>query len=42
MKSFVEADLDGGEEIMAATDNETLARNGWIAGREEVDDLVGW
>jgi hypothetical protein len=42
MKTFVEANLNGGEIVIAAAHNETRARNCGISGSEEVNNLIGW
>lgn len=41
VKAPVQTDFDGGEKVVAATDDETLAGDGGIAGGEEVDDAIG-
>lgn len=39
MRGFVEADLDGGEVVVAAADGEAGGRYGRVRGLEEVDEL---
>ena len=39
LESFVEADFDGGEEVVAAAENEAGARDGGVRFGEEADDF---
>lgn len=41
VQSLVEADLDGGEVVVAATDGETFSGDSWVVDDEGIDDL-GW
>ena len=41
MEVFVEADFDGGEVVVAATQGEVFAGEARIAGGEEGEDLFG-
>jgi len=40
LEGLIEADFDGGEVVVAATDGETLAGDSWILHHEEVHDLI--
>ena len=39
---FVQADFDGGEVVVAATEGEAGGGVGGVGGLEEADDLRGW
>ena len=42
LKGFVQADLNGGEVVVAAGDGEAGFRERWIAVGEQLEQLDGW